>query len=338
MGPGVTRRHRGEASYPRMPSPDRFRLSQTAADMDPDDTPRCGASLDPPHPMGAAHERFRLRPGCHLYRSTDGAWRLAQPDDRYERIHVPSDVGDALERISVGAQSRSAARARVGDPATFDAAVDALLQQGCLIPHEPTPSAASSHGAVVIDGHGAVADQVAQLLRGAGVEVTRLHAEALNDNAPAVVEKADLLLTCAGWLPDGQWLKLDSLTEALELTWHRLHIEAERFHIGPVSIPGRTPNYRDVRARRLAAARHPDELECAWAHLANPAQQPMLEPPPPAACVVAAGLLAADALAVLAGTPAPSQSYELELDMLTLVVQRHPVLALPREVLTSGVG
>jgi hypothetical protein len=48
---------------------------------------------------------------------------------------------------------------------------------------------------------------------------------------------------------------------------------------------------------------------------------------------VLAGLLAADALAVLAGRTAPSEGHQVELDASTLVVRRHPVLPLPHEVL-----
>ncbi|HBL28779.1 MAG TPA: hypothetical protein DD490_18245, partial [Acidobacteria bacterium] len=64
-----------------------------------------------------------------------------------------------------------------------------------------------------------------------------------------------------------------------------------RFHLGPLAIPGRTAGYADVRARRLAAARHPAELEAWWRHLDGGRDVPAVPWPEPAALAALAAAL-----------------------------------------------
>jgi hypothetical protein len=282
-------------------------------------------------------ERLRLRAGHHLYRGPDGSWRLAGPQDAFHRIHVPADVGEALRRICTAGLPPAAAGAEVDDPSALADAIEALEQHGCLVPANRAADPVPRSGCVAVAGSGAVAERFSRLMRDCGVRVVTLaHDAADDDPVVAAVTQADLLVACADWLPDSRWLTLDAIACDRGVPWHRVHCEGARWYLGPLTIAERTASYRDTRARRLAAADHPDELACAWAFLDRSEHRPPMDPPDPAVAAVLAGLLAADALAVLSSRTAPSEGHQVELDASTLMVRRHPVLPLPYEVLDDG--
>ncbi|MDX6718009.1 MAG: hypothetical protein QOJ63_263 [Solirubrobacteraceae bacterium] len=293
-------------------------------------------TTDPASFERSPSDRLRLRAGYHLYRGPDGCWRLAGPDDAFHRVHVAADVGEALRRICSDEVTCAAARDEVDDPSALTGAIEALEQQGCLMPAHRASDPQPRNGCVAVAGTGVVAEHFSRLMRDCGVRVIVLaHDPTADHDAVHDVAQADLLVACADWLPDSRWLALDELARARGIPWHRVHCEGPRWYLGPLTIGNRTASYRDTRARRLAAADHPAELACAWAVLDSCEHRPPMDPAEPSVAAVLAGLLAADALAVLAGRTAPSEDHQVELDASTFVVRRHPVLPLPYEVLDA---
>ncbi|MGH2944600.1 MAG: TOMM precursor leader peptide-binding protein [Solirubrobacteraceae bacterium] len=243
---------------------------------------------------------------------------------------MPEAVGAALERIFCAEQSDDEALAQVAEPAILAAAMDALRERGCLVPAGQAAAAAPPDGRVAVGGEGIVAGHLSDLLREGAVRVVRFPSDARDD----AFEGIDVLVACAGWLPDADWVRLDERAEAHGVAWHRVHREGGRWFLGPLTIAGRTATYRDTRARRLAAAHHPDELESAWAALDRHGRRPPPDSPTGAVAAIVAGLLAADVMALLSGAAPPSERHQIEFDPATLELRRHPVLPLPHGIAT----
>ncbi len=183
---------------------------------------------------------------------------------------------------------------------------------------------------MAVVGTGAVAAKLENLLAEAGFGGVM----ALGESWPPALD-VDLLIACAGWLPDARWRRLDAWCAERAVPWHRVYQEGRALHFGPLSVPGATASYADSRARRLAAAPFPEELEALWHFLDGGGELP---PPPtlsPAAAAFAAALLAEDVLAFLSGRPAPSLGYAVEVSLSSLAVSRHPTLPVPRGLLTE---
>lgn len=193
------------------------------------------ASTTPTDAVGTAnassgdslHDEFRLRAGYFLYRGPDSAWRLAGPDDTLQRIHVPADVGDALQRICTHGLRFGVAREQVDDPAVLASAIEALEQQGCLISADDARDPGPPSGCVAVVGGGAVADRLSRLLQDCGVRVV-IADNAAVDTSGAAMAQADLFVACADWLPDSRWLALDALAYRHGVPWHRVHCEGPR--------------------------------------------------------------------------------------------------------------
>lgn len=254
-------------------------------------------------------EPARLAPGCHVYRVGRGEWRGAAPGDRFVRLSGPDGLLGRLRDHLYGA---------VDDPAALahaSALVGALDRRAMLAgPADPAePAEPAGPGAVVprragtglsgrsvlIDGTGPVADAVAVALS-AGNDVTR-------DRSDDV----DLVVSCAGWLPDARWRRMD--VELAGVSWFRAHAEGSSYVLGPLDT-----SYVDVRSRRLAAAGLPDELVRYWAYLDSddPARpEPLVPDPSAVARLIVDELNASDQLLV---------------DVHTGRTERHPVLPLPR--------
>ncbi|MGL5824735.1 MAG: TOMM precursor leader peptide-binding protein [Nocardioides sp.] len=106
------------------------------------------------------------------------------------------------------------------------------------------------------------------------------------------------------------------------------HAEGDRWYIGPFADADERPRYRDLRARRLAAAPFPELLRASWAALSEPSA-----PAPPmltaAGAAVVAGLMASDILAFAASQAVPGRGFLTAVDPRTSRVCRHPVLPAP---------
>lgn len=276
----------------------------------------------------SARRPVRLIPSHHLYRAADSSWRLAGPGDTYERLRLAPAVGAALEGLLTGRVSAAAAAAQAGGESVLAGVLAALDQRGLLVPEplaEHQPSAT-----VLVLGVGAIALRMAELIGSAGHQVRRGDPAEPDAGELAAV---DVVLACADWLPDAQWQELDARCAAARRAWHRCYREGTRYVLGPFSQPGRTASYRETRARRLAAARHPEELAAAWRHLDT--RPPERIEPDAATSAVLAGMLSADLLAFLRRRPIPTEGCQLVIDPATMVVDRHVVLPLPVQVIAG---
>ncbi|WP_431930125.1 YcaO-like family protein [Nonomuraea jabiensis] len=246
---------------------------------------------------------LRLAPGHQLYPGADGIWRCHEPDGRVTRILTPGTLMRRLPEALAGSI-----------PIDDDLAdlLHALEERGILVRQDDAPPLADR--VVHLIGDNPVAEMTAGLLQ-PHVEVRRGPLDS--------VEGVDMVVACAGWLPDADWQRIDRLCAGIP--WHRCHAEGLSFRIGPCTIPGRTATYADTRARRLAAARLPDELLTLWERLDSGDH---LSPAPwDASSGVVAGLLVDDVLAVLSGRPVPNLGHQV---IVGASPARRPVLPLPR--------
>lgn len=280
------------------------------------------------NPWLAHPSPVRLRHGCHLYRGADGHWYLFGPGDRIVRLRVPDEHASALAVLLTSEQPVQTALADTSDPIVLSKLLTQLERSDLLLSDQYSPYSLRDRK-IVVQGANPVAAQLLHLLKLAGVESVD-HVE-----EPSSLGLPDLLVTCAGWLPDTYWQSLDEWCSRQNVPWHTSYLEGDCFYIGPIALAGSTPTYRDVRARRLAAARWPDQLKGYWAYLDTKKNVTRELWPNPGVVGVVAGLLAADVLCLLAGLPIPSEGYQLEIDIATLAIHRHPVLPLPREILSE---
>lgn len=272
------------------------------------------------HPGGRSGGLPALASGHHMYCGLDGTWRCYSPGDRFTRLRTSTPLLAELVPVLHGAVALDEVfRGREPEVEPLLAALD---RQGLLAQSEPARHP-PRRGVVWVEGaDNPVGRCVADLLDG---EITVMSG-AVDE---AGVQTADVVISCAGWLPDERWQRIDTWCTAAAVPWHMCYAEGTRFFLGPFSIPGATASYRDTRGRRLAAASTPDELLAYWAYLDSGATQPPVPWPGAAVLAVVAGLLVADVLAWLDGDQVPSQGYQLEFDPASLVVNRHPVLPLP---------
>lgn len=240
-----------------------------------------------------------LRPGHHLYPTPDG-WRCALPGDRYLRINGPEEALRAFQSAAPG-------------NADVDSLRQAFEAQGLLA----APPPVRTPPRVLLRGEGPVADALAA---------------ALSPWAPrrdGPLDEVDVLVDCAGWLPDARWRALDDACAAAGVAWHRCHAEGTSWLVGPLTVPGQSPSYTDLRGRRLAASGVPDELTHHWAWLDDPVSAPPLPDPGPGVAAVVAGLLADEIATWWRTCVAGPVGYQTEVATDPLRVTRHPVLALP---------
>jgi hypothetical protein len=269
-----------------------------------------------------------LAPGHHLYPADDGAWRYSTPDGRFVRVTGDPVTLAAFQRVVHGVEAAGPEAADGVDPAAFTLLGELFAARGLLV-GDTTAAAASEArvprpvAVIAVDGDVPVSGAVARLLEGAAQVIQG----SVDEDA---IREADILISCAGWLPDARWRRFDRWCAAHGTAWHRLHAEDVRFFLGPLTVPGQTASYEDLRGRRLAASGVADELLRHWAYLDDPAQvPPPVRWPDDAGLAVLAGLLAHDVLTYLrAGTPAVRDS-EIEVDVASARVAHHRVLPLP---------
>jgi len=273
---------------------------------------------------------LRLVRGCHLYPAPSGnTWRIAVPDGTFLRLRLSDDAAAALLQVLMASPEgdASASTIHTDDPG-LAAFFDELDRRG-LIDHGSTSRPSLAHRRAVVLGANPIARAFSDLLTAEGVGRVDVLAEV--DVPPLGVATGDVVVACTGWLPDRSWRALDLALVEMGVVWHRAYLEGGSCFLGPMTIPGVTASYADLRARRLAAAQSPDELEAYWAFLDGSA--PATDWPGAEGCAVIAGLLAADVLAILRGAEPPSAGHEVEVDLTRFVLDRHPVLPLPAELL-----
>ncbi|TYB57239.1 hypothetical protein FXF51_41195 [Nonomuraea sp. PA05] len=248
---------------------------------------------------------LRVAPGHQLTPGADGVWRCHEPDGRVTRILTP----DTLMRLLPEALAGTI-------PIQDDLAelLQALERRGVLVPLE-TARPLTGH-VVHLTGESLLADLTTALLQ-EHVKVVRGPLDS--------TDGVDMVVACADRLPDAEWRRIDRLCADAGIPWHRCHTDGPAIRIGPCTIPGRTATYADTRARRLAAARLPDELLTLWEHLDR--DDALTGGPERVANGLVAGMLADDVLCVLSGRPLPDEGHQT---ILGRSLTRRPVLPLPR--------
>lgn len=263
--------------------------------------------------MIANEKALGLRPGCHLFPGPEGAWLIYGPGDEFLRV----GADPALVARVAAALSR---------PETLAGDEEALALRGRFAERgllaESGPDGDLPGRRVDVCGDGPVAGEVAARLAQAGV------GEVAAGPLSAPNKGADLIVACAGWLPDRRFRALDEGCAARRIPWHSCYAEGDRFYLGPLVLPGETASYADVRARRLSASACPRELEALWRWLEE--EGPAAPEPGPAETAALAGALVADVLAVLRGFSPPSAGFQIAFTPSTFTWRRHPVLPVPR--------
>lgn len=162
------------------------------------------------------------------------------------------------------------------------------------------------------------------------LQVVRSQRAALPD--VTMLGSVDVVIACASSLPDERWQELDARCEAAGRAWHRAYPDATAWCVGPFTAPGVSAGYRDLRARRLAASRHPQRLLEHWARL-----DPMRAPQPSgdqASVERAVELLVNDVLAHLRGDRVIGADHEVRVEQMAIT--RHRVLPLPGRGIRSA--
>jgi hypothetical protein len=289
---------------------------------EPRATPRFDVLQHPP----------RLRPGHHLFPGHDDAWRLSTPDGGFLRL-TPEP-----ERIALLAEMLTNGGGANGRSAEVEDLLAEMGAAGYLESPRPRSHARRDRVEIIVcAGPGAaprwdVADALAGILVQAGMEPRVSEGLQLDDEASPPAVRIEL----AGWLPDGRWRAVDAWCQARSVPWHRCYHEGTSVHLGPFTVPGESAGYSDQRARRLAAADRPVELESYWSYLDAGSGVP--DPPALDAAVQTsvAAALAADVAVYLRGGAAPGTGYEAVLDPETMTWRRHPVPPVTRDLLREA--
>lgn len=266
----------------------------------------------------------RLRAGHHLFAAADGGWLLLRPDGVFVRLHLPSSSVAELAEQLLGPEPAAAASPGVAE------LLGLFAERGLLAPSGEAAAVLPERRRVAVEGAGPVAAALIPLLAAEGLLPEPCAAGA---DIPAGTA---LVVSCSGWLPDRRWQAVAEICRERGMAWHGCHVEGERFYLGPFWLPGDAlaASYRDVRARRLAAEVHPDGLEAYWRY-AEAGPTPPVPWPGAGAIAVLAGVLAADVAAWARGEAPPSLGFQLAFDPAGLEWRRHPVLPVPRGLMTE---
>lgn len=266
----------------------------------------------------------RLRAGHHLFLAEDGGWLLLQPDGVFVRLHLP-----ATRVAAVADHLLAPEPAEEAEPAVAEL-LAIFAERGLLAPAGGPAAILPQRRNIAIDGEGPVAAALFPLLAAEGLLPVAL------DPRGELPSGLSLIASCAGWLPDLHWQAIAASCRERGIAWHGCHAEGERFYLGPCWLPGHplTASYPDVRARRLAAEMHPDGLEAYWRY-AEKGPTPPVPWPGAGAIAMLAGAMAADIAAWARGEDPPSLGFQLAFDAARLDWRRHPVLPVPRGLLTE---
>lgn len=277
---------------------------------------------------------MRLAEGHHLYEFPDGSWRVLGPGDAFLRVTGPSAVVARLRERLRGAPPGTAEPVppaapddgRDGDgpgTAVLGQLIEVLRGRGVVVDAASPAGTRSGPPVLHVAGDGPVARLVADLAAGWAGQVGRGPVD------EAAVRGADVLVDCAGWLPDAHWRRVQRWCRQHATAWTRAHVEGLSLFTGPLTVPGRSADYEDLRGRRLAAAGAPEELLAHWSWLDAPDSEPAAVPWPGRGVVaVAAGLVLGEVERWWATGQLPDVDVQAEIGPDGQVL-RHPVLPLP---------
>ncbi|QOC93438.1 hypothetical protein [Micromonospora craniellae] len=268
-------------------------------------------------PASTATDPVRLNPNVTVFSGPTDRLIVHFGGDEFVVLELPEHQVAALSGLLVGERTGTDAAAAFDD-GELDAILAEMAAEGVIAaPVGPVPPQAL--GRVRVLGDNAVATAVREHLAAAGARLL----------AGAELTGTDVLVDCAGWLPDARWRALDRRCTEAAIAWHRCYGDATSFVVGPFTVPGVSATYRDTRARLLAATDVPDLPTALWAYLdTRGPDTPFPWPATPAIATVAA-LLAADVTAYLAGAQPPHLGIQSVFDLARHRWNHHQVLPLP---------
>ncbi|MEJ3742532.1 YcaO-like family protein [Actinomycetes bacterium KLBMP 9797] len=255
----------------------------------------------------------------------------------FEIAARPSIVEELLTRCD-GTVPLDALAADSPDPEGYREILTELLESGCLV-HAERPDA-DAHWARFA-GRDLDADRPARttlVLLGdaplldllASIDVAghfRTVLRTTRDDLAATLDRecGDVLVVAVRDRIDADLLIwLNDLCAERGVRWSQFHLAQGHGFAGPAIVPGRTPDYRDLLARRLTAAERVELHEALLAAIAF--GHGYL--PPTAELVWMLSCFLIDLERDLVGAATASWA-EMELDPVEMSVVRHPVLPLP---------
>jgi len=259
--------------------------------------------------------RRRLAPAVHAFAAEDRFIVYAGGDD-FLVLELDAPAGAELAAVVRGELDLAACRHV--DAETASTVIDAMVDDGLFT--ELEASADRSLGPVHVSGDGPLADQVRALLP---------------DGGAAPLQDADLVIACAGWLPDSAWRELDRRLIERGVCWHRCWGDGDALFIGPLSVPGHSAGHEDVRRRQLAATDSPDLLLDLWRHWDGDETAPFPWPDS-GVLAIAAGMMIADAHDLADGRLPQGALEQRELSCSTRSCVSHPVLPIPGSAWDRG--
>ena len=277
----------------------------------------------------AQSSTWRLRAGAHVFQEAEDRWILCTPEEEFVRISLPPEVSPSFKAVLQGVRAPVSDFVREGE---LGEVLDAFYAEGLLQEQTPDgPTEAPAPPRILVIGENPLARSIANLFLSSGAMVESISTTTLNLSSLAQV---DCAVAASGWLPDALWTELDEQYEAAGTPWHRVYLEGPRLFIGPLTIPRVSASYRDLRMRRIAASPWPEELQAHWRALDDNSGIGTVDWPAYPALVAAASALACDVLTYLAGGHAPGAIGQVEFDATTWFWHTHPVLPIPRGIMT----
>ena len=277
----------------------------------------------------AQRAAWRLRAGAHVFQEAEDRWILCTPEEDFVRISLPTEVATSFKAILQG--TRDTASDFVGE-GELGEVLDAFHAEGLLQEHSSDePSEAPTPPRILVIGENPLSRSITKLLIASGATVESIPMPVLD---PSSLAQVDCAVAASGWLPDALWTELDAQCEATGTPWHRAYLEGARLFIGPLTIPHVSASYRDLRLRRIAASPWPEELQAHWRALDDNSGIGTVDWPPYPALVAAASALTSDVLTYLAEGQAPGTIGQVEFDATTWLWHTHPVLPIPRGIMT----
>lgn len=282
-----------------------------------------------PEPPAPAEDDGAL--GAALYRHPTGATVVVSASGRMYRVEMAADA------LVDGLGSDAALD---GSPNGFDQVVDVLSRDGCLgsdsrrldwlrFGGDAVDVEAPHRTSLIVLGDGRMASLLAHLVQ-RGLDTTfravsHCDLPSLDARVREHGPEATVVVALSDHF-DHEFLTTveDRATEA-GVQWIPMHLDAGRGWLGPAILPGETPCYRDVFARRMAAAK---SLPLFHA-LTNPPVYGRAYVPPDSELLWMLAILLADVERWVAGIPPRSWWNEVELDPVSFSVTAHPVLPLP---------
>ncbi|TDE57388.1 hypothetical protein E1295_08115 [Nonomuraea mesophila] len=249
-----------------------------------------------------------------------GGSLLSLPAGKLWRVPPAPGEIESLLRNCDGSTPLSTLCASAADPAAMNELITALLDAGALADGAGCGRADAS---LILVGDETLCDLVVDsgLVREfrSAVPCSPEHFEEV-----ARASSRDHLVVAldAGLNPDFL-TGINDICALLGLRWTQFHLDHGKGWLGPHVDPGRSPDYRDLLGRRLAAAEDAAVQRALLtrafsAHDGSPAELTWM-----------LSLLFADIAHWVAGRPAQGWWHEVEVNPSDLTVSRHPVLPLP---------